>query len=571
MKNLSKKLSFVGLIVSLLTTPTLANNFGGMSVGLMGAVGFFFSIISCVSTFIIVMTSSRSALMALFVGNSAFAVMLGISYLYMSITGKGPASYLIAPLVWFTVNIIIITFKPDFPQGLRMALGYGAVPFVICGILFCISWKTAPAPQEKFFNEMKKQALADNPPKIHKAEQNDGGKSHYQDNTNESNKTEDNIKPQENIMPKKSNADLIPAIMGGESQRVAELIAQGVDVNQKNQNGFTPLMMAAIYGHTEIAKQLLDAKADVNAFISVSGANEQNLTALYMAKANNHPEIAELLKAAGAKEDGIGQSANKLPKDEKDNSMLWACIDGDTEKVKELLAEGVKPTPHHLKVAAQHERSEVLKQLLAAGVNVNEPDEEGEYALLSVVNFGSVEDLELFMRYGADLTVDYPAKSGGYIGPALVLAALMGDLPKVKYLVEHNGDINLPNKSGSTPLLVASSKGHKDIVSFLIKNGASVNTPNNHKDTALMVAAESGDIDTVKHLLDAGAEVNVQNKHNDTALMFAMATGKTEMVKLLLAAGADVNLRDVEGNTALSIARDEGHKEIVELLKRAGA
>ena len=635
-------------------------------------------------------------------------------------------SYLIAPLLWFTLNIIVATFKADFPHTLRVLLGYGVVPFIICAALFCVSWKVPPAQTQENITREAKEALTEYLAGLVSVE-NDGkgltvhhynapreydiqyfktllGKLPlgeveeknkvltflvssvgYEKNTTKkaqifemmdliiksganvnyeyecggphlpsflfTNETKtplfeainaDSVEtvrfllehgadvnktrartsgPREtpihfactkdkkeianlllkhgaisdaecnkyakkeipskngqeslktNASPKNAapiNNSLMVAIMNGDKQKVAQLIEQGVSVNQADRNAFTPLMIAAIYGHTEIVKQLLEANADVNVSISVPGANGQDLTAIHMARVNNHPEIVDILRAAGARENSDKQGRETLSDNDPYILMLEACSEGNTEMIQTLLKDGVKPTSHHLKIAAQEKQSQVLKQLVESGIDVNLPD-DGEYPFLSVVSFCPLEDVELFVKHGADFTVSYPSSSGGSVGPALVLVSLIGDLPKVKYLVEQKADVNITNTSGSTPLIVASSEGHKNIVAYLLEHGANVNATNNHKDTALMVASGKGDLESVKLLFSAGAQINAQNKHKDTALMFAAENGNKEIVQFLISSGADLNLKDTENGTALSLAREKGHTEIIELLKTAGA
>ena len=55
-------------------------------------------------------------------------------------------------------------------------------------------------------------------------------------------------------------------------------------------------MMAATEGHIESVLTLLDAGADVNE------KNNNDYTALMLAKEQGHTEIAEILRKAGAKE-----------------------------------------------------------------------------------------------------------------------------------------------------------------------------------------------------------------------------------------------------------------------------
>jgi len=567
MKNLAKNLFLIGLIISAFAAPALASDFGNISGNIAFAVCLFLSGIALVSTLILLLVSTNTVIMALFASNTFFAVISGISFIYFSVYYRGVENYLMVPFGWFALNIAITTFKVGFPSKLRVFLGYGAVPLIVCGALFCVSWKITPVHINENVTKQETFSKEEKPT---------------------SNIKEKLFQPKEQLPPENEKAPTQPnrfemptavnslevAIMEGDRKNVAKLIAQGADVNNEEKGTYSPLMLASAYGKTDIVKQLIAAGADVNKRVIIINGNGEYLTALKIARANKWPEIVEILLAAGAVDEDMNQ--RRKPKktyasDDPYILLLDACIDGKTETVAKLLKDGVKPTPEHLVAAANEKQSQVLKQLLAAGLDVNQPTEDGEYALLYVVSFGTLEDIGLFIKYGADLTVSYPAKGGGYIGPALVLATLDGDLPKVKYLVEHKANVGLANKSGSTPLLVASSKGYKDIVAFLIESGASVNMPNNHKDTPLMVAAESGNTDTVKCLLDAGAKINSRNKNGDTALMFAAASGNPDIVKLLINAGADLNLVNKDEQTALVIAQRKGQNQTVEILKRASA
>ena len=63
----------------------------------------------------------------------------------------------------------------------------------------------------------------------------------------------------------------------------------------KHSTGATPLFVASQNGYTEIVKQLIRAKADVNA------ANKNGATPLQIASQKRHTEIAKLLRAHGAR------------------------------------------------------------------------------------------------------------------------------------------------------------------------------------------------------------------------------------------------------------------------------
>jgi ankyrin repeat protein len=64
------------------------------------------------------------------------------------------------------------------------------------------------------------------------------------------------------------NSDLLEAAEAGDTARVEQLLEQGADVNAKDKDGYTALMLAAFSGHTETVKTLLDAGAARKTFPS---------------------------------------------------------------------------------------------------------------------------------------------------------------------------------------------------------------------------------------------------------------------------------------------------------------
>lgn len=79
-----------------------------------------------------------------------------------------------------------------------------------------------------------------------------------------------------------------------EAESIAEVIAEGADVNWKDPAGYTPLMYAANLGLVENVKDLLKRGAEVNV---VSSWDE---TALSMASKYDLKEVMQVLKEAGA-------------------------------------------------------------------------------------------------------------------------------------------------------------------------------------------------------------------------------------------------------------------------------
>ena len=75
----------------------------------------------------------------------------------------------------------------------------------------------------------------------------------------------------------------------GDLAKVKSLIAEGSDVNVRDENGFTPLHFAAYRGYKDVAELLILKGANVNAVDKWGG------TPLHSADQAGHKEIVELL------------------------------------------------------------------------------------------------------------------------------------------------------------------------------------------------------------------------------------------------------------------------------------
>ena len=88
---------------------------------------------------------------------------------------------------------------------------------------------------------------------------------------------------------------LLRAARTGDDDTVRALIASpNVDINGIDQDGNTPLIEAARFGHNEVVTALLIAKADVKT------KNNQGKTALMVAAEGGHDETVRVLTQAGA-------------------------------------------------------------------------------------------------------------------------------------------------------------------------------------------------------------------------------------------------------------------------------
>ena len=92
------------------------------------------------------------------------------------------------------------------------------------------------------------------------------------------------------------DVDLINAVLQADTATVNALLATGSDVNAKDRNGETVLILAAKYGHTDVVKALLAKGADIN----MKDRHSHNRTALILAVDNGHIDTVKALLAEGA-------------------------------------------------------------------------------------------------------------------------------------------------------------------------------------------------------------------------------------------------------------------------------
>ena len=86
-------------------------------------------------------------------------------------------------------------------------------------------------------------------------------------------------------------------IVWGDYEAAKILLAHGINVNQKGEEGFTPLHQACSFGHKEIVRLLLESGADTFA----RTAGDLPFTT---ARLSGHDEICELLRAFAKKGSG---------------------------------------------------------------------------------------------------------------------------------------------------------------------------------------------------------------------------------------------------------------------------
>jgi len=203
------------------------------------------------------------------------------------------------------------------------------------------------------------------------------------------------------------NADgetaLIIAAWYGSPEIVTLLLENGANINAQDNAGYTAIAKASSLGvgrHYEIVEILIQACANLNL------KTKEGKSPFLLAVLNGHVELGNVLKRAGAKEDPyfLGKAA--------DNELLLASSLGDLQRVKYVFffkpnanaTDGIGQTA--LMHAARSGNREILSLLLKAGANVDTKDKSGKTALMLAARRGHKQALSVLLDFDADVDIE---------------------------------------------------------------------------------------------------------------------------------------------------------------------
>ena len=145
------------------------------------------------------------------------------------------------------------------------------------------------------------------------------------------------------------------------------------------------------------------------------------------------------------------------------------------------------------------------------------------------------------------------------------------DVPQARPLSKAKGSSHTGYSSPAAkkwPLfLEAVESGNVDAVNKLIEEGLNINVSRDGT-TPLMLAASKGRLEIAEAIIQAGANVNARNDAGWTALhMAAFDQAQSDVIDLLMQSGVDIEARNKTGKTALQLAEEKGHRDIVRVMK----
>ncbi|XP_070602110.1 CARD- and ANK-domain containing inflammasome adapter protein-like [Erythrolamprus reginae] len=310
---------------------------------------------------------------------------------------------------------------------------------------------------------------------------------------------------------------------------VAALIERGTDVNARNEEQYTPLLVACKTGKIKSAKVLLEKGASFK-------DKDPNLSSpLHLAVEAGALHIAKMLLQKGI-DPNVTAQGNQTP-------LHVAAMYNRGELVDLLIEGGAKIdavttdlfTPLH--VASNKGQTDVALNLLQHKANVHLKNKRSRTPLHLAAAMGNHATVELLLNFKADPNAtDKEKKSplhfatlGGHFYAVKALlakksrvaskdmdsctpmhyAAISGNVEILKELLAAGNYKNINDKNiwRKTPLHLAAEHGHGNLIDFLLSNGSAINALDNNKDTSLHCACKAGHLDSVRALLNwSGAE-----------------------------------------------------------------
>jgi ankyrin repeat protein len=162
------------------------------------------------------------------------------------------------------------------------------------------------------------------------------------------------------------------ATRSGDVEAVTRLLDQGVNIEDREPTGETPLITAALAGQTKVVVLLLDRHAAIEA------RNDRGLTPLHAAAYGGHVDTVAALIERGA---SVNDDQNRY----HTTPLIVAAEDGHTEVVKLLVSKGANLEAAEanrftaLTQAGAVEKWDTVDALLAAGAKCQPKEIVGEW------------------------------------------------------------------------------------------------------------------------------------------------------------------------------------------------
>ncbi|HLE16148.1 MAG TPA: ankyrin repeat domain-containing protein [Anaerolineales bacterium] len=182
----------------------------------------------------------------------------------------------------------------------------------------------------------------------------------------------------------------LEAVKAGDRDKVAELLAQDASLaNSRVENGLSAILLAAYYGHNELAQEIAAQASRTNIFEAAAVGDLLRVAELVEAD----PDQANAFALDGFQPLGLASFFGHLP------VVEYLLIKG--AEVNSASNNEQKVLPLHSAVASQN--LPIARALLEQGAGVNARQQGDFTPLHGAAQNGQVEMVELLLDYGAEV------------------------------------------------------------------------------------------------------------------------------------------------------------------------
>ena len=385
-----------------------------------------------------------------------------------------------------------------------------------------------------------------------------------------------------------------PLIIAAESEpgMVEQLLERGANVDQQNRNGVTAMIAAVKCEDTSIVAMLILAGATLEL------RDRKGRSAADFAKECDKSVQQEILHLLNDKEQDGHQKRgmhcrrrrSMVNVDAQTRGMLMAVSEGDLPKVSQVLSEGcaVDVQDDELNTAlmfAAESEPLIVELLLESGADPDRQNASGATALMYAIRAEDMDSIRLLMQHNASTSIrsrdgrtpiDIARQTGSEAIMRLVLGLSDGlalrakAQPSLPMEVMRRG--SLPSCSSADrrtrAFFEAISEGDLERVERILQMAFDVNCTDDTQCRPLHFAVE-GEADLVTMLIDHGADVNAANEAGETPLMAAVRFCDVECTTILLQSGASCSSRDKAGRSVEDYAKASKSSLIQNLVREA--
>ncbi|RFU81526.1 ankyrin repeat-containing domain [Trichoderma arundinaceum] len=366
-----------------------------------------------------------------------------------------------------------------------------------------------------------------------------------------------------NLVSEHARSPLLNAVIRNNMDIIKLLVEYGADVNRQESNfhsEFTPIYLATLNNQFENVQYFLSQNADPNI------TNDQGYSPLWVAAQRGYPDIARLLAEA---------NADVHFYDKQDEWTPLHIVSDSPETVRVLLEYGAdvnratKAGNTPLDLAITDNQYRVIGIML--NETKNKPDlslSSTQAALRRAVVRGYNEVVSLLLEAGADVNLVDEGNTS-----LLAFAMPLDNEAMVRTILEHCPDLSIRDNKENTVLHEIERKTPVASVRLAVNAGAKLDTLSQTNWTPLGIAVLEGNEQVVSYLLTKKAVIDTLSisafKDIGTPLHTACQWGTLSMVKLLTQHGSDLNFAcpSAMGSPLMTATRRNDIEEKDEIIK----